>query len=200
MWKTYNILVPSTRQDKNYTKKGRATKGDDYYTRIKRLIDNGAPIDGIGFQARWNFGDAEPEGIYERIEHFANLGLEMAATEFEVREEGVSEEIRAQRTADMMTLFYSHPKTVGFNTWTFMTDQPFSLFRSDGSPKLNAKVWLYLTNNKWHSNITTKSSSSGLIKERIFHGEYIVKINYRGKIRAFKLNFEKGGKNVRISL
>lgn len=59
-------------------------KQDGLYNLVKRLLDQGVPIDGVGFQAHINIGFPSVNAIRESIKRFANLGLEVHITELDI--------------------------------------------------------------------------------------------------------------------
>ncbi len=65
----YNLIKPK--------KQNRA------YSMLKKLIDRGVPIDGVGLQAHWYIEDT-PEMVEKAINRFASLGLKIQITELDV--------------------------------------------------------------------------------------------------------------------
>ncbi len=176
---------------------------DEYYNTIKYLIDNGAPIDGIGFQTR--FGPyIQPEVLYERLEKFAQLGLLMEATEFEIRgkkrKKGpfYDDDMRAKMTEEVMTVYFSHPSIVGIYAWTFVSDEPWALVDENGKIKKNGEVWLNLVNNKWTTKADGITNKNGEFKIRGFLGKYYIRVKFKGKQKKGKIKLEKKGKIVKV--
>ena len=54
---------------------------------LKRLIDEGVPIDGVGIQGHWHL-DTKIENIEKAILNYKELGLEVAVTELDVTTSG----------------------------------------------------------------------------------------------------------------
>lgn len=54
---------------------------------LKRLIDEGAPITGVGIQGHWHL-DSNLEDVEKAIENYAALGLRVAITELDVTSTG----------------------------------------------------------------------------------------------------------------
>ena len=168
---------------------------DHYYETIKRMLEQGAPVDGMGFESHVH-SFVPPEVVYRRIERFAELGPEIQVTEFDVGPSGASEELLAQYTRDFMTVVFSHPKTVGIVTW--LGGNP--LRRIESSQKSHrgqaaffdenwnitpvGKAWRDLVTQEWHTNDTGTTGSNGEYKTRGFHGEYEIKVTKNGKTRA----------------
>ncbi|MBN2588396.1 MAG: endo-1,4-beta-xylanase [Sedimentisphaerales bacterium] len=54
---------------------------------LKRLLDEGAPINGVGIQGHWHL-DSRVDNIEKAIENYKSLGLEIAVTELDVTTRG----------------------------------------------------------------------------------------------------------------
>ncbi|MFD1956466.1 endo-1,4-beta-xylanase [Paenibacillus thailandensis] len=59
-------------------------KRDKIYGLVKSLLEQGAPIHGIGLQAHWNLKDPALDDIRAAIERYASLGLKLQITEMDV--------------------------------------------------------------------------------------------------------------------
>ncbi|MBO1330927.1 endo-1,4-beta-xylanase [Streptomyces sp. VRA16 Mangrove soil] len=60
-------------------------KSDAYYKLIKQLKAEGAPIDGFGMQAHLALQYGFPDRLQENIQRFADLGVDVAITELDIR-------------------------------------------------------------------------------------------------------------------
>ncbi len=60
-------------------------KSDALYALVKKLKASGVPIDGVGFQAHFDTTYAFPAKMTENLQRFADLGVEVAVTELDVR-------------------------------------------------------------------------------------------------------------------
>ena len=56
---------------------------------LKRLIEEGAPIDGVGIQGHWHL-DTNLEDVDKAIADYASLGLKVAITELDVTSTGTN--------------------------------------------------------------------------------------------------------------
>ncbi|HEY4234318.1 MAG TPA: endo-1,4-beta-xylanase, partial [Lacipirellulaceae bacterium] len=89
-----------------------------YYNQIKALKDAGAPIGGIGFQGHFSQSNLTgPEQLWTIWDRFAQLGLKMQVTEFDVNTP--DEALQAQYTRDMLTAAFADPNISDFLTWGF---------------------------------------------------------------------------------
>ncbi|MEM9260782.1 MAG: endo-1,4-beta-xylanase, partial [Bacteroidota bacterium] len=92
---------------------------DQYKDFLQEIVDQEAPIDGIGFQAHLN---ASPNSIYDVLstldDFYDTFGLEAKITEYDMPR-SVSEELAATYLKDFMTAIFSHPSMEGFMFWNF---------------------------------------------------------------------------------
>jgi len=69
--------------ERPFTRDG-TTKQDDFFALAKYLVDNKAPIDGIGFQGHFRLYDHPVEQISAGIDKFAALGLKIQICELDI--------------------------------------------------------------------------------------------------------------------
>ncbi|MDG4856822.1 endo-1,4-beta-xylanase [Streptomyces sp. T-3] len=69
----------------DYNVEGTGAKSDAYYTLIKQLKADGVPIDGFGMQAHLALQFGFPYQMQQNIQRFADLGLDVALTELDIR-------------------------------------------------------------------------------------------------------------------
>ena len=55
------------------------------YRLVSELVAEGVPIDGVGFQSHLAVQYGFPEGMRQNLQRFADLGLDVAVTELDVR-------------------------------------------------------------------------------------------------------------------
>jgi len=194
---------------------------EKYIDEVQFLVDNGAPITGIGFQARMNW-DITAEQIWERLNRFDRFGLNLTITEMEAqrtqRNPDLFEYEKAELIEMALTTYFSHPLVDQIFQWDFMAttnrdmDQVKelsqiqrrngrSLVLSDGTLKLNGKIYLWLINNHWRTNETIKTDGKGQIKLRGFKGTYVATAkNNGGIINLGTLKLSDQGLNTELVL
>jgi endo-1,4-beta-xylanase len=59
-------------------------KRDKIYSLLKRLLDAGVPIHGVGLQGHWNISNPTEKDLRDAIEKFSSLGLKIQITELDV--------------------------------------------------------------------------------------------------------------------
>ncbi|PID60245.1 MAG: hypothetical protein CSB44_10955 [Gammaproteobacteria bacterium] len=104
-------------------------KSNAMYEMIKRELDAGTPIDGVGFQMHvWSHFD-DFESVRRNFQRFADLGLDIYITETDVRiNDGDDLDDQANAYAEIMRICLDQPACRGFQTWGF-TDR-YSWFAS----------------------------------------------------------------------
>jgi endo-1,4-beta-xylanase len=59
-------------------------KRDKIYTLLKKLLDAGVPVGGIGLQGHWNIVNPSEKDLRDAIEKFSSLGIKIQITELDV--------------------------------------------------------------------------------------------------------------------
>jgi GH35 family endo-1,4-beta-xylanase len=173
---------------RRYINEGQDLPGDNepqrqrYEELIQWLIDQKAPIDGIGFMG--HFGAAQlnsPDTIYKLLERFGRFGLPMKITEFDVSSaDGNDEQGQADYLRDVMTIFFSHPQTNGIILWGFWESAHWrpetALYRKDWTIKPAGQAWLNLVKRDWWTRETVRTGADGTATLRGFKGDYTVTV------------------------
>jgi GH35 family endo-1,4-beta-xylanase len=174
---------------------------DNYYEWISYLIDNGAPLQGIGFQGHFR-APLPPQTIYNRIERYASFGLDMQITEYDF--DDTDQDLKAQFTRDFMTIVFSHPKMVGFVIWTIWskkTAKPNAAFYDDNwKPRKSMLAWDDMIKNVWHTSEDVTTAQNGSAVVRGFLGTYRIVVSKGGKKKAYSYNLKKGKGAVKLPL
>jgi len=170
---------------------------------VKTLIDNGAPLDGIGMQGHFGTLLTPPEKLYSILDRFAGFGKDLEVTEFDI--DIKDEQAQANYTRDFMTLYFSHPATIGFVMWGFWEGDQWrpngAMFRKDWSVKPNGQAYLDLVLKKWWTNEKGKTDASGFYKTRGFLGDYEITVRVEGVTKTLEgVKLVHEGSSVTISL
>lgn len=59
-------------------------KAEAYYNLVKKLVEQGAPIQGVGFQCHLTTGQLNAKRLKDNLRRYADLGLEVAVTELDI--------------------------------------------------------------------------------------------------------------------
>ena len=166
---------------------------------IQYLVDNQAPIHGIGMQGHFSSSPTPIERVYDIVDryHQAFPGLAIRTTELDIST--TDEQMQADYTRDFMTIFFSHPATVGIQKWGFWAGAHWrpeaAMFDHDWRAKPNAQVWHDLIYNQWHTAISNTTNTSGTLTGRGFYGLYKVTVSIGGVEKVYYINLLPGAQN-----
>ncbi len=160
-------------------------KQNAYAATIRYLLDNGAPVDGVGFEGHFN---ASPTGMtraWSIMERYATEfpNLEFKITEFDVDTD--DEQLQADYLRDFLTLTFSHPKFTGFQVWGFWERAHWkpraAMIRANWQEKAAAGEWRNLVLNQWQTDETRVSGADGRVHGRGFLGDYDITVTVGGR-------------------
>jgi GH35 family endo-1,4-beta-xylanase len=175
---------------------------DDYAATIKYLIDQGAPIDGIGLQSHFPARVTPMDELMKRFDRFSAFGKELEITEFDINTS--DEATQADYTRDFMTAAFSQPLVKGFMMWGFWEGSHWrpsgAMLRRDWSEKPNAVVYKDLVFKKWWTNADGKTSAQGTFATRGFLGDYEIEAKAGGKSKTERVSLTKEGAKVECVL
>jgi GH35 family endo-1,4-beta-xylanase len=151
---------------------------DHFEKTIRYLIDNKAPIDGIGIQGHFGSLLTPPHRLISELDRWGALGLDIKITEFDVTVPG--DQLRADFTRDFLTACFSHPDVDGIITWGFWAGAHWkpdaALFDKDWQPTPIGEQWITLINKEWRTDETLNTDQHGKVTLRGFLGQYDVTI------------------------
>jgi GH35 family endo-1,4-beta-xylanase len=164
------------------------SRANDYERIIDYLIAHGAAPDGIGFQSHFiqewgRVTSSSPQQVYDRIERFADKGVPLRSTEFDI-DVGTNETWQAQLMHDYLTVMFSHPAMEAITMWGFWQGTHWrpnaALYRTDWSEKPALAAYQDLVFGEWWTDVAGSSDLLGEYLIRAFKGEYDVTVNYDG--------------------
>lgn len=174
---------------------------DNYYEWIKYLLEQGAALEGIGFQGHFR-APVAPEEIWRRLERFAQFGLEMQITEYDFEE--TDELLQARFTRDFLTLCFSHPQITGVVTWCLWEKTAWkpsaAFYTHDWKKKRIALAWEHMVKKEWHTDETRETGADGMARVRGFLGEYDITVRYGGLKKVVKGSLHREGNKLRVQL
>ncbi|MFC8798443.1 endo-1,4-beta-xylanase [Promicromonospora sp. NPDC057138] len=111
----------------DYNAEGINNKTDAYYALAQELLADGAPLQGFGAQGHLSLQYGFDESIQKNFERFADLGLQVAVTEADVRmpldEDGnpTAEQVslQAERYHKMLQACLNVPACSSYTVWGF---------------------------------------------------------------------------------
>lgn len=175
---------------------------DHFEETIQFLLDNGAPLHGIGMQGHFGASLTGPEDLLKLLDRYAKFGKPITVTEFDIVVD--NEEIAGQYVRDFYTTLFSHPAVNGVVMWGFWDRVHWKfnsvMFRKDWSLKPGGEAYIELTQKLWHTDETGKADATGQFATRGFLGEYVVEVNAGGKTKRVEATLLKDGSEVVVTL
>jgi endo-1,4-beta-xylanase len=202
-YKRAKTLEPNARLFVNdYGNLGEGNLDTEYKRIIGRLLDLGAPVEGIGLQAHFGFNLPPPEDLQSRLEAFGKFGLPLAVTEFDVNIR--DEQLQADYLRDFLTVAFSNQHVTSFLMWGFWAGQHWlpdaALYRQDWSLKPNGQVFKDLLFKTWWTSTSGSSDTTGRYGARGFMGEYKLTVTAGGKTVTQNLTLNKSSPETTITL
>lgn len=167
---------------------------NDYVELIQTMLSHGAPITGIGSQCHIGTS-VDLVNFKSRFDQMAQFGLPIKITEYDMDVKNMTQKQHAVETSKMMRLAFSHPSIEGLVFWG-ITDPGWrsdvgNLINEDRTPKLAADSLFYLLHEKWNTEISAKTDTSGIYRYRAFYGEYEVLAKFGGTWKKFAVSNSK---------
>ena len=178
---------------------------DSFRATADSILAGGGALQALGFQSRFGAMNSADD-IYARLEHFVDMGLPIAATEFEIKDDLINDELnRALMTERVMTTYFSHSSVTDIMAFTFMQDQGRTdarhLVNLAGEPNLRGKTWLYLTKKYWATHVVSQLDRDGRHELDGFKGDYRATVSRAGELdQIIDFTFEEGAGNIVIQL
>ncbi len=170
-----------------------AAHQEHYQQTIQYLVDQGAPIDGIGMQGHFGTSPTAIDTVYNILERFntAFPNLTIRVTEFDV--DTTDREMQADYTRDFLTIIFSHPATVGVQKWGFWAGAHWNpdaaMYTEDWQEKPNALAWKETIFDTWWNDFEGSTNTEGEFSERGFYGSYRITVTVDGEeiVQKFEL-------------
>jgi len=169
-----------------------------FYDTVEYLIDNGAPLHGLGTQCHFGDNVTAPELIWEILDELAKYDLEIQATEFDVDTDDT--DLQVAYTRDFMTAYFAHPATVGILTWGFWEGRIYkpriAFWDLDWNLYPHGEVWVDLVTREWWTDETLTTDACGGANLRGFLGDYSIEIRNGGVTVTASFEHRKGGTTI----
>jgi GH35 family endo-1,4-beta-xylanase len=150
-----------------------------FFNTIQYLIDNDAPLGGIGMQGHFQTTLVPPATLLSTLDRFSTFGLPIKITEFDIN--NTDELLQADYTRDFMTTVFSHPQVNGILMWGFWEGRHWrpasALFRQNWSIKPNGVMWTNLVFGEWWTRTNGVASEAGEFSLRGFKGDYRITVS-----------------------
>jgi GH35 family endo-1,4-beta-xylanase len=175
---------------------------DHFYNTVKFLKEKGAPIDGIGEQG--HIGGTPPgiEYILSRLDRFAEFGLPIQISEFDITSD--DDDFKARYLRDFMTAIFSHPSTTGLIQWGFWEGQHWipagALWDKNWNVRPHGKVFTELVSKTWWTDVMGKTAKDGVISLSGFLGNYDIRVIFKGKTYRQTYTLDSKGGTVQVNI
>jgi endo-1,4-beta-xylanase len=174
---------------------------DKYKEIIERLIEQGAPLDGLGVQGHFDTNLTPPKKVLSILDEFAVYGKDISITEYDAS--GTPGEAAADYMRDILIAAYSHPSVRNFLMWGFWDgahwNEDAPLFTMDWQLKPSGEVFIDYVFNKWWTDVTTSTDAGGNASVRAYHGNYDLTVTYGNRNVEYSFTMvEAGGKTLQI--
>lgn len=208
-FKAADRAMPDTRlvvNDFDIVGNGGSEKQQDRFADfIQDMLNRDAPIDVLGFQSHfWSPRVTPPEKLYRIIVRFAELGLPLMVSEFDMNIQ--DENLQADYTRDFLKVWFSHPATEAYIMWGFWAKAHWmgergAIYRQDWSPKPNLNAYTDLVLNEWWTAETLTTNMEGHADTRGFLGDYSLSITAQGYTTAPRtISLSKDGLSLTVVL
>lgn len=183
---------------------GNATS--QYKTMIQTMLDNGAPVDGIGVQSHFGGNAINILDVKNKLDDLATLGLPIKITEFDmgIGDANASQEFQAENYSNMMRLAFSHPSINGFLFWGFWDGRHWrdkaGIIDINKVPKIAADSVYNLIHNVWSTNIKNETNENGNINFDAFYGKYEIRVKFGDTYKLFTIDASKVNEGNEITL
>lgn len=169
----YGILTASSLEDAHLR---------SHYDTARRLLEAGAPLHGLGMQGHFGSSLTPPERLWEVLDLFAELGLSIKATEFDVNLDDPA--VIADYTRDFYTALFAHPSVDGILSWGFWAGahwRPDAAYLGRGfNPRPSDVALQRLLFETWWTDESATTDGLGEARVRGFHGAYEVTVALPG--------------------
>ncbi len=177
-------------------------KQDFMYDTVKFLLDHGAPIDAMGFQSHMGHGLTPPLRLMQVLDRFAELGLPILITEYDVTVPDPA--VQEQYTRDFMTVVFSHPAVIGFTTWGFwepvMWAESSAMYDRDWKLLPVGRAYRERVFDAWRTDESAVADDHGAASVRGFMGSYRVTAEAGGLTGAADVTLTQPGVEVVVTL
>ncbi|MBN2138263.1 MAG: endo-1,4-beta-xylanase [Sedimentisphaerales bacterium] len=165
----------------------------DYIRHIRGLVDEGAPIDGVGVQGHLHADSFDAGKLRHALDKLGEEGLPICITEFnfpgqrsrvyqrrDLELTAQEEQAKAEALREYYRICFGHPGVKGILMWGFWERANWipqsSLYRRDWSPTAAAKAYRDLVFGEWWTRWEGKAGQDGYCRVPAFFGRYRVSV------------------------
>jgi endo-1,4-beta-xylanase len=168
---------------------------DGYDQTIQFLLDNGAPLQGVGLQGHVGSSPWSIPALFQTVDRLGAHGLPVEITEYDT--DIKDEALDAQFLKDFLTAIFSDPHVNGFLMWGFWDGAHWHkkapLFHQDWTEKPSEKAYEQLVLHDWWTDADGETGVDGSYQVRGFLGDYEVTVKSGSKTRTVPAKLDKDG-------
>jgi GH35 family endo-1,4-beta-xylanase len=186
---------------------------DDYAKDIRRVLDMGAPMAGIGVQGHLHGDEFDAEALQNSLNVLGKFQLPIRVTEFnfpgqrsrvyqksDIVLTAEEEQAKAAAITRFFRICFAHPAVTGIMMWGFWEGANWirqsSLFKKDWTPTPAAQAYEDLVLKRWWTNWTGTVGADGTVAVPAFYGKHRVTVG--GKEKVVDLSKQQGAMIVQI--
>ncbi|MCC5830635.1 MAG: endo-1,4-beta-xylanase [Phycisphaeraceae bacterium] len=179
----------------------RDRRAEAYRDYVARLIDAGAPLDGIGFQGHfWDDRGRDYQHVYDRIEMFAQFDKVLQITEFDNWHRDMS----PQHMEAVLWAAFSHPQVDALIMWGFWDGLHWrdkgTLYTRDWELKPAGRIFKELVHERWWTDESRQADEKGIVALRGILGDYEITAIHNGRRAVVKHTLRPDGDPLEIRL
>lgn len=175
---------------------------DGYFSTIRKLIDWGAPLGGIGMQGHFGAQLTSVPRVWQILDRFATFGKPIQITEFDI--DLGDEEVQGAYQRDFMTAVFAHPSISGFVMWGFWEGRHWkpraAMLRKDWTLKPNGAAYVDLVFGEWWTDVRGRTGDEGNFAVRGFKGAYLVDVTSGGVTKTVPAAIPGDGSQLVVTL
>ena len=176
---------------------------DDYIAHIRRVLDQGVPVGGIGVQGHLHGDSFDPAALARALARLAEFVLPICVTEFNFpgqrsryyrqrrpRLSDEEEEAKARALVEYYRLCFANPAVKGILMWGFWEGANWipasALYRRDWSPTPAAGAYRDLVFKQWWTRWRGQADAQGRCAVPAFYGRYRVSTGEKARVVDLK--------------
>lgn len=184
---------------------------DQHYEFVERLVEDDAPVDGVGFMGHVqqpNGNVTPPKKMLETYDQFAELGLPILITEFDIQIESRDDqelvEWQTDFLRDFLTASFSHEAVEGVLSWGFWAGDHWrptgAYYSEDWTLRPHGEQFQELVFDEWWTDESGETDGDGRYTTRGFKGEYQITAEKGGLSGATTVTVDDETETVTVDL
>ncbi|RRJ31436.1 endo-1,4-beta-xylanase [Halocatena pleomorpha] len=182
-----------------------------HYDFVKRLLADGASVDGVGFMGHVQLPNGNvtpPKEMLSTFDQFAKLDLPVLITEFDVQIERRNDEKQVDWQVDFvrdfLTAAFSHEAVEGVMSWGFWAGDHWrptgAYYNEDWTLRPHGEKYMDLVFDEWWTDENGKTDDNGRYTTRGFKGSYKVTAKKGSLSGEDTVTFDDTTETVRVEL